>query len=125
MDKEEELAKELNEYQKLGEKDKNIDVSTLVSETIQHYEQNLVPAKQKKWAYLLSVFLPPIGVLFAIGYYLSDKTDAKHVANVCLILTVVLVVFYWLMFKAILSSSGVDLNQLQQVNPQDLQELLQ
>ena len=125
MDEDERLAKQLQEYQELAKKNKDVDLPSLMINAMENQGKNLVSPKQKKWAYLISVALPPLGLLFALKFYLSGKDDGRHVANVCVLFTVISLVLFWVTVKTLFSSAGVNLEQLQQIKPQDIQELVQ
>ncbi len=125
MDPDKKLEEKFSAYQALAKEDKNIDLSSLMLSAIKDQNKNLVSSKQKKWAYLVSVGLPPFGLLFALKFYFGEEEDAKSVANVCVILTVVSVLFLYFMGKTLLSGSGASLEQIQQIKPQDIKQLYQ
>ncbi len=116
MDKEEQLQKKFAEYQKLGESNKEIDVASLMLNELSDQKKNLVSARAKKWAYLVCVALPPLGLLFALKFYLGTEDDAKQTALICVILTIVSILLFWITLKIFFTGSGVDLNELQQMN---------
>jgi hypothetical protein len=118
------LEQQVSEYAKLAKEDKNIDVASLMLNAISQTD-NDVSGKTKKWAYLISIGLPPFGLLFALKFYLfSDKDDARGVANVCVILTLLSVGVIWLTAKILLSSSGTSLEQIQQITPQEIHDTI-
>jgi hypothetical protein len=125
MANEKKLEKELEMYENLAKDNKKIDVASLMINAIKNQERNYVSFKQKKWAYLISVGLPPLGLLFALKFYFSDETDAKQVANICVLLTILSGLSLWLISKMIFSSSGVNLEQIQQINLNDIKNLTQ
>ena len=122
---EKKLEKQIEQFQELAKENKNIDIGALMLNALEHRNQNLVSAKWKRWAYIISISLPPLGLLFAAKYYFSSEDDAKQVANICVLLTVVSVLLFVLLGKIIFSSAGVSLDQIQQIKPQDMQQLLQ
>lgn len=122
---EEKLEKELETYKELGLKDKNVDVASLMISALQRQESNLILSRQKHWAYIISLALPPLGLIFAVKFYFSNKDDGKQTAIMCLVLTIFSLVSVWLFAKILLSGSSVDLNQIQQIKPQDIQQLYQ
>ena len=124
MDSEKEIEKKIEEYQELAKKNKDIDVASLVMSDLQNRNTNTVSAGLKRWAYLISIFFPPLGLLFALKFYFDTKDDAKRVAAICVILTVAAVLLTWAIMKMIFSGSGVDLEEIQQINPQDIRDLL-
>lgn len=119
------LEQEISEYAQIAKENKNIDVAALMMNALQRDESNKVPAKSKRWAYIISLGFPPFGLLYALKYYFSDKSDAKSVANVCIVLTGVALLGLWIFSKLLLSGSGASLEQIQQIKPQDIQELYQ
>lgn len=125
MTKEQELAEKFKEYQELAKTDKNIDVEKLMLAALDTRNQNLVPAKKKYTAYIVSVALPPFGLFYALKYYLSPEDDAKRVALVCVVLTVVSVLIFWITFSAVLSGLGGSVDQIQQIKPGDVKQLLE
>ena len=90
--------------------------------------QDEIDGKKERRAYLVSVVLPPFGLLYAVRYYFSAKQGGKKVALYCVILTALSLLLAWGASQMLLSSmstSGLDLKQLQSVNPNDLKSLLQ
>jgi hypothetical protein len=122
---EEKLEKEFEVYKQIAKEDKKIDVAALMINALQKHEANLLPEKQKRWAYLISLTVPPVGLFFALKFYLQDKDDAKEAALMCLVLTALSILLTVLFTKALLSSSGTNLNQIQQIKPADIQQLYQ
>ncbi len=118
------LEQQVSEYAKLAKESPNIDVASLMLNAL-NKKENLVSGKTKKWAYLISVGLPPFGLLFALKFYFfSGEDDASSVGNICVILTVLAMAFMWFTFKTMLSSGGTSLQQLQQITPQEIQSTL-
>ena len=122
---EDKLAKELEVYKELASKDKKIDVASLVINALQKQEANLLSTSEKRWAYLISLGLPPFGLIFAAKFYYSGKDDGHTAAWICIALTGMSVLLFFLLGSAILSSSGASLNQIQQIQPSDIEQLLQ
>ncbi len=125
MNLEKKLEAELKHYRELGQKNPQVDAQMLMMNALQNRRSNLISPQSKKWAYLVSVGLPPFGLLFALRYYFGNEDDAKQVAFVCTLLTVISVVGIWLLGKVLFSGSGVSLDQIQQINPNDLRQLTQ
>ena len=125
MDQEKKLEEELFGYQKLSRENKNVDVASLMINAMQNQQVNMVSPKMKKWAYLVSIGLPPFGLIFAVKLYLSSQRDAKHVANVCVVLTILGLLPLWLFGKMIFSSIGPNTAQIQHLNLHDIRELYQ
>ncbi|MCL5667381.1 MAG: hypothetical protein M1383_06450 [Patescibacteria group bacterium] len=125
MNPDQKIEKQFEEFQRVAKENKNVDVAALMISALSSQNKNLVSSRQKRWAYLVSIGLPPFGLLFALKFYLSDQEDASNVANVCVALTIVSVFFVWLMGKLLFSGSGASLDQLQQIKPQDIQQLVQ
>ena len=125
MDSEEQLSKKIEDYQELYKENKNIDVTALMLNALNTQKQNVVSSKQKRWAYSISLGFPPLGLFFAAKYYFGEEDDARHVGNMCIILTIVSVIMLLLSFKFFASSSGVSMDQLQQIKPSDVMQLSQ
>jgi hypothetical protein len=125
MDAEKKLERQFDEYLNLHKENKNVDIAGLMLNALQNQKKNLVSEKQKRWAYLISIGIPPFGFLFALNFYLSDKEDGKSVGNVCIVLTILSVLSFWAISKMLFSGSGTSLNQIQQITPQDIQQLSQ
>jgi|SRR3989344_4514677 len=124
MDREQQLAKQFQEYQNLAKAKKDVDVASLMINAIKSQNKNLVSSKQKKWAYLVSLALPPFGLLFALKFYLGEEDDARYVGNICVFITVISIIYFWILAKMIFSGAGVDIQQIQQINPKDIEQLL-
>ncbi len=124
MNNEEKIAKEIETYRKLAEQDKKIDVASLMVQALEKKtSQNTLSGRQKRIAYLISLGLPPIGLIFALKFYFSDKDDGKESALVCVALTAFSFFITILLFRVIVSQSGVSFDQIQQINPQEIREL--
>jgi hypothetical protein len=122
---EEKLAAQVNEIQALAKENKNIDTAALLLSALDSHSSNLVPAKQKRWAYLISIAVPPFGLLFALKYFFSDEDDARHTAYACMVLTVVSVLIVYFFSKSLFSTAGVTPQQIEQIKPSDIYQLTQ
>lgn len=126
MTPDEEIAKKVEVYQGLAIEDPNIDVGLLAINALQTQSQNTVSTKAKRWCYLISISLPPVGLLIALKYYsFSDEKDAKQVAWVCILLTVVSLILFWFGAKLLFSTAGTTPAQIEQIKPSDIQQILQ
>lgn len=118
----EELA---TEYAELA-KDKNIDAATLMINALQQQDQNRLTPKARRIAYLISLGIPPVGYLFALYYFFfREESDAKATAYWCVALTTISIIGSFIFFSLILSGSGQNLEQIQQIKPADIYELTQ
>ncbi len=125
MSNESKLEQQVNEYAALAKENPNIDVTSLMLNAVSQ-KNNLVSPGVKKWAYIISLGVPPIGLFIAIKYYFfSDEEDAFQVANICIILTFVALGSIWLFGKVFLSSSGTSVEQIQQINPKIIHDTFQ
>ena len=122
---EEKLEQKFNMYREIAKGDKKVDVASLMMTALQQSEENRLPDKQKRWAYLISLVVPPVGLFFAVKFYLQNKEDSNEAALMCVILTAISILLTVLLGKVLLSGSGASLNQIQQVKPQDIQGLIQ
>lgn len=121
----EKLEEIVTEYAALAKEDKNIDASALLINALEQQNQNKLSPSIKRWAYLISIGLPPLGLLFAFWFYFSGKDDGKSAGIACLILTVISGIISILLIKAIFSGSGTSPEQIQQINPADIYQLTQ
>lgn len=122
---EEQLAKQIKDYAELAKQNKKVDVASLALAALQSHERNLLPPKEKRWGYLTSIAVPPFGLIFAAKFYFSGKDDGQEAAFMCIILTFVSIIVFGLMFKALLGTSNVNVNQIEQIKPADVQQLIQ
>jgi hypothetical protein len=126
MSNDEELAKKVAEYQAAAKNNPNINMGMLMINALQSEHQNQVSSKAKKWAYLISISAPPVGLLFALKYFMfSDENDAREVAWTCTILTVITLAVVWFTTKLIFSGSGASIEQIQQIKPSDIIQFTQ
>lgn len=124
MDPDKDLEKKVSIYQQVAKENPNVDVASLMLSALKDSDQNLVSGKQKKWAYLISIGTPPLGLFFALKFYFFDEhDDSSHVGNICVLLTGIAVLAFFVIGKVILSGSGTSLNQIQQIKPQDIYQL--
>lgn len=121
---EQKLEELVNEYATLA-KDDNIDTSALLMSALEQEDQNRISPKMKRWAYLISIGIPPLGLLFAAMFYFGDKSDGKSTAIVCVVLTAISCLVTFVIFKSVLSGSGSSVQQIQQIKPADIYELSQ
>ena len=121
METEEQLSKKIEQYQELAKEDKNIDVAALAMAAMADAQMQEQNDKGKKKAYWISVLLPPLGLFVAAYYLLAGKPDAKRVALICTIITVIMLLGSWLLLKSFISSIPAEqMNQLQGVDPKQL-----
>ena len=124
MNHDKKIEERISQYQALGKEDKSVDVAKLMIFSLNE-KGNVVSSKKKRWAYIVSLGLPPIGFLLALKYYFDDEDDARHVANVCVVITLAALLMVWISFRMLSSGpAGPEINQIQQINPQDLQDLM-
>lgn len=122
---EEKLEKELEQYRELAKEDKKVDVASLMINALQQHRSNLLEPKQKRWAYLISLVVPPVGLFFAVKFYFSGKDDGKEAGLMCVVLTAVSILLLVVFTSALLSGSGANVDQIKQIKPSDIQELYQ
>lgn len=119
------LEEQVKTYAALAKENPNIDAASLMLNALSQ-KPNVVSTKMKRWAYVISLGLPPFGLLFALKFYVfSDQEDATRVGNVCVVLTVISVAALFLIGKLMLSSSNTSLQQIQQITPQEIQNTFQ
>lgn len=123
MDKEKGISDQIKKYQDLAKDDKSIDIASLALSGLQG-PGNLVSPKSKTRAYIVSLLFPPIGILIAVYYFFRDEQDSNTVAWISLALTGTVLLLFWISFKALLSGSGVSLDQIEQIDPEEIRQLL-
>lgn len=119
------LEQKVADYAELARDNKEVDVAALMINALQTEDQNMLSSKAKHWGYLISIGAPPLGLLYAIWFYFSDKSDGKRAAWMCVILTAISIAAFFLMMKVFFSSAGVSVNQIQQIKPADIYQLSQ
>ncbi len=117
------LEKKIETYQELGKENPNVDVSMLMMNALQNESGNKASSKSYRLPYLVSIGLPPFGLIYAVKYYFSGDENDKQAAKICLLLTIVSVIVIYISGKLIFSSSGTSLQQIEQIKPQDIQQL--
>jgi hypothetical protein len=127
MTKEEKIAEEIKMYSQMAAKDKGIDVTALALNALGNKSatNNVVSDRQRRMAYVISLGLPPLGLLFAAKLYFSGKDDGKSTALICLILTAASIILSVVIFNMLLSGSGVDSQQIQSIKPEDIRSLVE
>ena len=124
MNQDKKIEERISQFQALGKEDKNIDVAKLMMYSLEQ-KGNVMSAKKKRWAYIVSLSLPPVGFLLALKYYFDDEDDARHVAKICIAITLVSLILVWISIKMLSSGpAGTDLNQIREINLKDVQELM-
>ncbi len=83
------LQKELEVLRQLSTQDQKIDVAGLMIKALEQHESNLLPMKEKRLAYIVSLGLPPFGLFYAFKFFASDKDDARLAAWLCVALTTI------------------------------------
>ncbi len=123
MDPDKDLEKKVDLYQSVAKDNPNVDVGMLMLNALQNEDKNKVPGKWKKWAYLISIGVPPFGLLFALKYFFSDEDDARDVAWMCVTLTAVSILLYAVGMKLLFAGTGANMSQIEKITPQQIQEL--
>ena len=119
------LQQKISTYQEVARENPNVDVSMLMMNALENQKLNMVSAKAKHWAYLVSISVPPLGLLWAANYYFSDKDDGKQVAYTCVLLTIIALLLFWGSYKAFFGSASSTLNQVQKITPSQVMQLTQ
>jgi len=122
---EDQLNEEIKTYANLSAEDKNVDAAALAAMALQNANENQLPANQKRWAYFVAFAVPPLGLVAAAWFYVSGKSDARQAAVICIVLTVLSILLFVLIFNSLLSGSGQNFGTIQQIDPNQLQQLLQ
>jgi hypothetical protein len=119
------LENQIKTFSELGKENPNVDVNMLMMNALQNENAKKTSSKSYRWPYLISIGLPPFGLLFAAKYYWNGDEEDKHAANICVILTILSIVVVYIFGKMMFSTSGTSLEQIQQIKPQDIQQLYQ
>jgi hypothetical protein len=126
MDDEDKLTQTVEQFAELAAQDKNVDVATLMMSALDKSTENKVSGKARKWAYAVSLFFPPFGLLFAAKYYFYDgHADAKEVAWVSVLLTSISILGFVILMKVLFSVTGASVTQIEQTKPSDIMQLTQ
>ncbi len=118
------LEKKVSQYAQLAKEDKNIDVASLLLNALENEQVNLLKPSTKRWGYLISLSIPPAGLLFAAWFWFSGKDDGKKAAWVCIALTAVTIVLFWIGLSAFTSTSGVGVDQIKKITPAEIHDTL-
>ena len=120
----EELASQIRTYSELKKQNKDIDVAALALSALQGHVENMLTPKEKRIAYLVSLSLPPLGLLYALKFWTSNKEDGKTAAYMCIGLTAASIVIGIVFLNVLISGSGLSVGQFQDAAQQS-QQLLQ
>lgn len=123
MNAEKESAKRIEMYKDLA-KEKGSDAAALMIAAMEQERQAEIDRKKKRWAYLISVGLPPFGLYYAFRYYFNGKAGGKRVALICVILTVGSLLASYLIFELFVATAGDQLQQMQTLNSEEYRDLL-
>jgi len=120
------VAQRLKDYGAAAAKSEGVDRAALAIAALEAAQfENHVTPKMKKWAYIISLGLPPLGLVFAGWYYFSDKTDGKRVATICAALTLVGGLILWFSVASLTSSlTPQTVDQFKNIKPEDINSLL-
>jgi uncharacterized membrane protein len=127
MNDEKKIEERIAQYQELAKENKKVDVGALAIFELQAKQmEEQVNTKKRRWAYLISASLPPVGLLFAAYYYASGKSDGKKTALICVIITIVTIVISWLLIRQIMSTfDTAGVTQIQDIDLNAYKELLE
>jgi hypothetical protein len=125
MDSDDKLAKKVELYSSVAKENPDVNIGALMINALQTQSQNMVSAKTKRWAYLISIGVPPFGLLFALKYFFDDQDDAQSVAWTCVVLTIIACIIYYISYKLFFSTAGVTPQQIEQIKPSDIRQLYQ
>lgn len=120
---EQKLAEQIGDIAKLAKENKGLDISALMANVLENHKRNLIPSSQKRWAYLVSIGVPPFGLVFALKFYFSDADDGHESAYVCIVLTIISIALVYWFSTSLFSAAHVSPAQIEQINPQDILEL--
>lgn len=119
------LEAQVSEIAELAKENKNVDIAALMTSVLQNHQSNLVPTNQKRFAFMMALGVPPFGLIYAIKFYFSDYDDGHHAAYMCIVLTLVSIVLIALFSKSLFSTANVTPQQVEQIKPSDVFQLMQ
>jgi hypothetical protein len=119
------LEEQLKQYQELSKMDKKIDVAGLMIKALQESQENHIPIKQKRWAYLLSISIPFVGFYYAFKYFNSNAEDAQEAALACGVLACFCILSYYITAHSLTDGSGLNIKQVESITPADVRGLTQ
>ena len=118
---EDQLAKQIKQFQELAKQNKNVDVAALAISALHSHQANVLTSKEKRWAYIIALSAPPFGLFYAAKFYFSEKDDGVDAAFMCVILTFLSIILFVLLIKF----SGSSNNGITLPKPSDLQNITQ
>ncbi len=123
---EREVRKKMEFYQEAAAKSQSVDKAVLAMAALDEAAAaERVAAKKRRWAYLIALALPPIGVIVAFFYYFSKKSDGKRVGWITLILSIAGFALLWLSLALFRSAVPPDVQtQLNGMDMMEIQDLL-
>ncbi len=118
------LEEQFKQLQELAKKDKSIDVAGLMVKALETHNDNFIPIKEKRWAYIVSIAVPLAGFYYVIKYFTSDKEDGLQNAMICTILSCFCLIITWIVSGTLSAglSGGVP---GQTASPQEVLDLIQ
>ena len=126
-----ELETKLADIQEISKKDPSVNATALMITALEQEHKDQSEIKHKRWAYLVSIGLPPLGYILAIYYrFFSAKKDGINLAWWCAGLTTFSILVSYITLQIILGaatqSSGQQFNFKQfQQTPTELRQVVQ
>jgi hypothetical protein len=124
------LEEQFNKLQELSKQNPDVDVSSVMISALEAQHADKSKAKIRRWVYLASIGLPPIGLFIAAYYYFfSEDSDRNQVAIWSAALTLFSLLIAYITFTVMLSTAtqstgqSINLDQLKQ-QPAQLEQLL-
>lgn len=118
----ENLNQQIEALQELKKQNPDVDVDALMLSALHQHSTLTEKPKSYKWAYLISLGVPPFGFFFAIKFFMSGEQKDRDAAFVCLILTGISIILFVSIAKMFAGSGVSSINQL---TPADVQNLTQ
>jgi len=124
MSKEDELAKQIAQIEQLAKENPEVDSTALIKNLMeQNRLQPAIPTGIKARAYIVCLFFPPFGLYYVIKFFFAAEDEGRKQAAICLILTG-FSLFLTLWIANGVFSANPELEQIKNLNPQDIRELL-
>ena len=119
------MENKIKTFRELGKENPNVNVNLLMMNALETESEKKTSGKSYKWPYLISVGIPPFGLIYVFKYYFSEDENDQRAAKICLFLTVISIIAFFAFSKALFSGSGTSLQQIEQIKPSDIQQINQ
>ncbi len=119
------MEDKIKTFRELSKENPNVNVNLLMMNALETESEKKTSARSYKWPYLISVGIPPFGLIYVFKYYFSDDENDQRAAKICLLLTIISVIAFFAFSKALFSGSDTSVQQIEQIKLQDIQQINQ